>query len=227
MISWNEYWKNYSTSKAEKWLISERDRIVKRYLDKIETNQKKVLEVGCGFGSNLRMLHNTRKDVCCWALDNSIEAIRAVKEAVAYAVVADCRRTGFPDNSFDFVYSAGLMEHFVDELPFLQEMRRIVNDDGYMVTIVPARYSLWKLYQLLHFGLWQHGYEKAYSYNGLRRLFSQNGFRIVNIIGIDPFSMSGLIMKLLNVSFDPPIKRSLQQSGYTELCVITKKREAP
>jgi SAM-dependent methyltransferase len=226
MISWDEYWKSYSASKAEKWLISERDRILKQYLDKIPRNSKRVLEVGCGFGSNVRMLEHTRDDVCCWALDNSIEAIRSVQTAVPHAVVADCRRTGFPDNSFDLVYSAGLMEHFPDELPFLNEMRRIVKDDGYVITIVPARYSLWKLYQLLHFGLWQHGYEKAYSYNGLRRLFSENGFRIIAITGIDPFSLSGFIMKLLNVSFDPPIKRSPQRSAYTELCVIARKRTA-
>jgi SAM-dependent methyltransferase len=224
MISWDEYWREYSASKAEKWLIAERNKILKRYLDSIAGASKKVLEVGCGFGSNLRMLHHTRKDVCCWALDNSFEAIRAVREAVPQAIVADCRSTGFPDSSFDLVYSAGLMEHFVDEVPFLREMRRIVKDDGYVVTIVPARYSLWKLYQLLHFGLWQHGYEKAYSYDGLRRLFGENDFRVVDIVGIDPFSISGFIMKLLNVSFDPPIKRTPQRSAYTELCVIAKKR---
>lgn len=224
MISWDEYWKEYSASKAEKWLIGERDKILRKYLDRVPGGAKRVLEVGCGFGSNLRLLEATRKDVKCWALDNSFEAIRAVQKAVPMAVVADCRRTGFPENSFDLVYSAGLMEHFPDEVPFLREMRRIVRDDGYVVTIVPARYSLWKLYQLLHFGLWQHGYEKAYSYDGLRRLFIENGFHIVDITGIDPFSMSGFIMKLLNISFDPPIKRTPQRSSYTELCVVAQKR---
>jgi SAM-dependent methyltransferase len=224
MISWDEYWRDYSASKAEKWLISERDRILQRYLDRIPHTRKRVLEVGCGFGSNLRILHNTRKDVECCALDSSIEAIRSVKEAVPQVVVADCRSTGFPDNSFDLVYSAGLMEHFADELPFIREMHRIVKSEGSVVTIVPARYSLWKLYQLLHFGLWQHGFEKAYSYEQLRLLFCGNGFRVMEIIGIDPFSISGFVMKLLNVSFDPPIKRSPQRSAYTELCVIAKKR---
>lgn len=224
MISWDDYWRSYSASKAEKWLISERDRILQRYLDSLTVERKRVLEVGCGFGSNLRMLHNTRKDLHCCALDNSLEAIRAVKEAVPEAVVADCRRTGFPDNSFDLVYSAGLMEHFIDEIPFVKEMRRIVRRDGYVVTIVPARYSLWKLYQLLHFGLWQHGYEKAYTHEGLHALFSRNCFKVVEIIGIDPFSISGFLMKLFNISFNPPFKRSPQRSAYTELCVVARKK---
>lgn len=226
VISWDEYWRAYSASKAEKWLIAERDKILKRYLDRVTTVPKRVLEVGCGFGSNIRMLHHTRKDVCCWALDSSIEAIRAVKEDVPYGVVADCRYTGFPDDSFDLVYSAGLMEHFSDEVPFLEEMKRIMKGSGYLVTIVPARYSLWKLYQLLHFGFWKHGYEKAYSYDGLRRLFRDHGFIIVDIVGIDPFSISGFIMKFLNISFDPPVKRSPQRSAYTELCVIARKRSS-
>ncbi|TET16650.1 MAG: class I SAM-dependent methyltransferase [Candidatus Cloacimonadota bacterium] len=224
MIQWDDYWKQYKASEAEKWLISERDSIFKRYLDRIDATRKKVLEVGCGFGSNLRLLNTTRDDVESFGLDTSGEAINAIKTVIQNAVVADCRKTGFPDNEFDMVYSAGLMEHFRDEVPFLNEMRRIVKSEGYVITIVPARYSLWKLYQLLHFGLWQHGYEKAYTHDGLKRLFLENNYRVVEITGIDPFSIFGFLMKLLNKSFNPCIKQSPQKSAYTELCIIAKKR---
>lgn len=224
MIEWDDYWKDYAASKAEEWLISERDKIINKYLNRIKTPKKKILEVGCGFGSNLRLINSTRKDVNCFALDNSIEAIKAIKGVIPNAVVSDCRNTGFTDNKFDLIYSAGLMEHFKDEVPFLSEMKRIVKDDGYVITIVPARYSLWKLYQIIHFGLWQHGYEKAYTYNGLGSLVKENGFRVIEITGIDPFSISGFIMKLFNTSFNPVIKKSPQKSGYTELCVVAKKR---
>ncbi|WKZ70285.1 MAG: class I SAM-dependent methyltransferase [Melioribacteraceae bacterium] len=224
MISWNEYWQNYSTSKAEFWMIGERDNILNKYLDLIDKPVKKVLEVGCGFGSNIKLLKNKRSDVEVYTLDNSQVAIDKIKEEIPYSYLGDCRDTAFEDNQFDLVYSAGLMEHFRDELPFVNEMKRITNDQGYLVTFVPAKYSLWQLYQLLHFGKWQHGYEKAYSYNSLKNLFVKNNFKIIEMSGIDPFSVNGFIMKLANTSYDPFFKKSFLKSGYTELCVVTQNK---
>ena len=115
------------------------------------------------------------------------------------------------------------MEHFKDETPFIKEMKRITSKQGYLVTFVPAKYSLWQLYQFLHFGNWQHGYEKAYKRNELENLFYSNEFKVTEFCGIDPFSINGLIMKLLNVSFDPVQKKSFLDSGYTELCIVAQK----
>lgn len=223
MIEWDEYWRKYTPSKAEKWLIVERTQIINTYLDKLPAVTKEIMEVGCGYGSSIRLIKQSRTDVKCYALDNSRVAIKLIKKDIPNTFVADCRVTPFPGNKFDLIFSAGVMEHFRDETPFLFEMYKILKSDGYLITFVPAKYSLWKLYQLLHFGRWQHGYEKAYSYENLESIFARKGFRVIKIIGIDPFSINGFIMKLLNISFIPIIKKSFLRSGYTELCVIAKK----
>ena len=224
MIEWNDYWKDYSTSKAEFWMIGERDAVLNRYLDMIEKPTKNVLEVGCGFGSNIKLLKDKRKDVEVFTLDNSQVAIDKIKESIPNSYLGDCRETPFETDQFDLVYSAGLMEHFRDELPFVNEMKRIVSKSGYLVTFVPAKFSLWQLYQLLHFGKWQHGYEKAYTNNRLKNLFETNNFTVNEMLGIDPFSINGFIMKLTNKSMNPLFKKSLMKSGYTELCIITQKK---
>jgi len=223
MIRWDDYWEKYSISKAEKWLILERDLIINSYLDRINSSKKEVMEVGCGYGSNIRLIKERRDDVECYALDNSGVAVELIKREIPDAFLSDCRETSFLNEKFELIYSAGLMEHFRDEEPFLTEMRRILKPDGYLITFVPARYSLWKLYQLLHFGMWKHGYEKSYTYSSLKSLFVNNGFRVLKIVGIDPFSINGVIMKLSNRTFSPFIKRSFSKSGYTELCVIAQK----
>ena len=223
MIEWDDYWKNYKVSKAERWMIEERDNILNKYLDKLNASNKKVLEVGCGYGSNIQLLKEKRKDVECSVLDNSEIAIEKIKERIPNAYLGDCRETPFEDDQFDLVYSAGLMEHFKDENPFLDEMKRITSKDGFLITFVPAKYSLWQIYQLLHLGNWKHGYEKAYVLTDLENLFTSNGFRLIEESGIDPFSINGFLMKLLNVSYDPVHKKSFLQSGYTELCVVAQK----
>jgi len=223
LISWDDYWKTYSTSKAEKWMIFERDKILNKYINKINREKKKVIEIGCGFGSNITLLSERRADVEPYALDYSEESVKLVKERIPNTVLADCRETGFEDNFFDIVYSAGLMEHFRDEIPLLQEWKRILKPDGFLVTFIPARFSLWQLYQLIHLGNWQHGYEKSYTYRRLKNLMLNNDFKIVEILGIDPFSVNGFIMKLLDKEFVPKWSNSFLKSGYTELCIITQK----
>ncbi len=224
MIQWDDYWKNYSISKAERWMVEERHKVFNQYIDKLENTQKKIIEIGCGFGSNIKLIKASRNDVECHALDYSEIAIDKVKDEIPNSYIADCMDTKLPTEKFDFIYSAGLMEHFKDEVPFLKEMGRILNTDGFMVTYIPARFSIWQLYQLVHFGNWQHGYEKAYSYKKLVKLFSENGFKIIDIIGNDPFSLNATVMKIFNKRIEPFIKKSPLKSGYTELGIIVKKK---
>lgn len=223
MVTWDQYWENYSTSKAEHWLILERNKILNKYLDKLLSEKKKIIEIGCGSGANINMLKEMRTDVECHTLDNSKVAYKIIKQKIPNSYLPDCRETPFEDNQFDLIFSAGLMEHHKNEKPFLDEMKRILDDNGYLVTFIPARISLWQLYQLFHLGQWQHGYEKSYTYNRLTKLFKGNNFKIVEIVGIDPFSINGFLMKLLNKSISPISKKSFIKSGYQELCIITQK----
>lgn len=223
MKTWDNYWKTYQLSKAEEWLVLERDKILNKYLDQIKSSPKKTIEIGCGYGSNIRLLKNKRNDLECFALDNSRVAIDALKNVIPQSFLADGRVTPFEDKKFDLIYSAGLMEHFPNEKPFLEEMKRILTDNGFLIIFVPAKYSLWKLYQLLHFGHWQHGYEKSYTQKSLQSLLAENGFKIIGVFGLDPFSLNGFIMKLLNIKYSPIIKKSWLKSGYTELCLVAQK----
>ena len=225
MIKWDDYWKNYSISKAERWMVETRHNFITSYIDKIDKNTKQIMEVGCGFGSNLKLIRDDRNDVECHALDNSTVAIDKLKEEFPNSYLADCMDTKLPEKKFDIIYSAGLMEHFRDENPFIMEMGRVLDDEGYIITIVPARISLWQLYQLLHFGNWQHGYEKSYTHNQLVNLFIKHNFTVVDVFGVDPFSLNGFIMKLFNKRFEPKFLKSPLKSGYTELAIVVKKNK--
>lgn len=227
MVSWDDYWKQYSISKAERWMISERDRKLQGWIESLGSGTKRVAEVGCGFGSNIRLLQRTRQDVECHALDFSEISCNRIREEIANVHQADCQNTGLPDGCFDFVYSAGLMEHFPDEGPFVREMFRLVRPGGLMATFVPARWSIWELYQLLwriaKRDGWIHGYEKSYTRRQLRNAVEKEGWVVEDEFGMDPFSFNGFLMKLLNTSFQPIWRTSPLSAGYTEICVLTRK----
>lgn len=223
MMSWDDYWKQYSISKAERWMIGERHAKLMGWIDSLGEGGKRVVEIGCGFGSNIRRLKDERTDIEAHALDFSEISVENIRSAVDVVHRADCQNTGLPEGHFDFIYSSGLMEHFRDEGPFLREMRRILKPGGLMATFVPARWSLWQLYQFMHLGHWIHGYEKAYSRGFLRRVMEKEGWKIEEEFGLDPFSFNGFAMKLLDKSFEPIWKTSPMSAGYTEICVLTRK----
>ncbi|HQF53613.1 MAG TPA: class I SAM-dependent methyltransferase [Fibrobacteria bacterium] len=227
MMSWDDYWKQYSISKAERWMIGERHRKLMSWIDSLPGDKKRVIEIGCGFGSNIRRLKQERTDIEAHALDFSEISVANIKDAVDQAHRADCQNTGLPEGHFDFIYSSGLMEHFRDEGPFVREMYRILKPGGLMATFVPARWSIWQLYQLMwklgKRGGWIHGYEKAYSKAFLHRVMVKEGWKIEEDFGLDPFSFNGFAMKLLNKSFEPAWKKSPLSAGYTEICVLTRK----
>ncbi len=223
MMSWDDYWKQYSISKAERWMIGERHQKLMSWIDSLGGDQKRVVEIGCGFGSNIRRLKEERKDIEAHALDFSEISVANIVDSVDQVHRADCQNTGLPEGHFDFIYSSGLMEHFRDEGPFVREMYRILKPGGLMATFVPARWSLWQLYQLMHLGHWIHGYEKAYSRSFLRRVVEREGWKVEEEFGLDPFSFNGFAMKLLNKSFVPFWKNSPLSAGYTEICILTRK----
>ncbi len=225
MTSWDQKWKSHKTSKAEAWIASQRDKVLGDCLDRLPGN-KKVLEIGCGSAINLKKIKNSRTDADCYALDRSPVAIELAKKEFPNACVADCENTPFKDKEFDLIYSSGVMEHLGEEAAFLAEMRRILKDDGLLVTFVPARYSLWRFYQLLLFWFAGNDFEKSYTYGGLTSVFSANGFEKEEFIGLDPFSVQGAVMKVFDISFDPPVKSTPFKSSYTEICLVARKNNA-
>ncbi len=52
-------------------------------------------------------------------------------------VRADIRAIPFPDNSFDVIYCSHVLEHVDDDRNALQELRRVLTDDGWLALIVP------------------------------------------------------------------------------------------
>lgn len=222
MLSWDDYWKRYEVSKAERWMIGERHALLDRCIDSLGTGTKKVLEVGCGAGNNILRLHEMRADVECHGLDFSEVSVEMLKGKIPFVHRADCRDTQLPAGEYDLIFSSGLMEHFPDELPLVREMRRLIKPGGLMVTSIPARYSLWQLYKHAQGKNWIHGYEKSYTRGGLVKVLEQGGWKVDEVVGLDPFSVNGFVMKLLGRSFQPVWTRNLVPAGYTELIAVTR-----
>ena len=121
---------------------------------KIETNNKNILDFGCGTGNFAEKVanFNPKKIV---AVDISEEAIKKAKdkskitlEKIEYRV-ENCENLKLNSNCFDLAYGSGILHH-LDLYKSLSELKRVLKKDGKIIFIEPmATNPIINLYRLL------------------------------------------------------------------------------
>lgn len=113
-----------------------------------------VLELGCGTASlTLSLAPRIRHLVGLDISDEALAIAETARERLgvqnAEFVKGDCRSAPFTD-TFDLVWSAGLIEHFFDDdWRIVNEHLRAVKPGGVALMSVPAKYSLHHLHYLV------------------------------------------------------------------------------
>lgn len=123
--SWDKYYKEQTGHTHDIWL----EKYSNYFLDRKE---KKILDLGCGNGSNLPFLLQHSKYV--YALDYSNEAIKQVrKKYQVNACVADLRNElPYSDRVFDIVISDLSLHYFStsDTVKIIKEIHRIMKTES-------------------------------------------------------------------------------------------------
>lgn len=107
-----------------------------------EIKGKRILEIGCGFGSHLiRMAkagaHVTGIDISSVRVNETLTQISTMKlEQNANAIKMNAEKLEFPDSSFDIVFGASILHHLDLDL-VLPEIKRILLPNGEAVFIEP------------------------------------------------------------------------------------------
>lgn len=184
---WNYQWQIFS----QKIHLKTNEGVIKEILKITNGNfkGKKILEVGAGSGSDVIDL--TKRGAQCFALDFSKESINicqrlAKQEGVNIkTILADCRRIPIESDYFDFVFSVGLVEHFKDPVPILQEQLRVLKKGGFLIVDVPQKYNLYTIVKHLRmkFGKHPFGWETQYSVWDLKKFSGNLGIKQIGFYG--------------------------------------------
>jgi ubiquinone/menaquinone biosynthesis C-methylase UbiE len=108
---------------------------------------KRVLEIGCGTGTDL--LQFARGGAQVTGLDltpRSVEIARrrfAVYGCEGNFAIGDAENLAFPDESFDLVYSFGVLHHAPDTERAINEAHRVLRRGGRAVVMLYHRASLY------------------------------------------------------------------------------------
>lgn len=107
---------------------------------------QRLLEVGCGMGTDL--LQFARGGALCTGTDLTPRSIEISKHRfsiyglAADFLITDSERLPFPDESFDIVYSNGVLHHTPDTAGALRELHRVLRRGGTAKVMLYYRHSL-------------------------------------------------------------------------------------
>lgn len=107
---------------------------------------KDVLEVGCGNGSHAQLLVQHAGSYT--GIDLTSYAVKSTTQRLSYLDVTghirqmDAERMDFPDESFDFIWSWGVIHHSADTRQIIKEMHRVLRPGGEARIMVYHR-SFW------------------------------------------------------------------------------------
>jgi ubiquinone/menaquinone biosynthesis C-methylase UbiE len=142
---WNEtplYWEESDRYSAYPWLYEAAE--FRNHAG------KRVLEIGCGTGCDL--LQFAKHGATATGIDIGnlhLEVAARRLEGRAQLVKADARALPFPDSSFDYVYSHGVIHHSDYPQSITKEILRVLHAGGRFTIHVYAAWSY------SHFRYWQ------------------------------------------------------------------------
>lgn len=154
---WEDAWDIRSKVKevpSVVWNLLEYDK-AEHLLHYLKNARGLTLEVGCGVATlSSTLAQNGFKTIC---LDSSRKPIKFASDLYRekkidhfYGVVGDGFNLPFGDATFEGIISTGLLEHFVDPIPLMQEMYRVLKPRGFFYAdILPKK--RWRLLMLFDF----------------------------------------------------------------------------
>lgn len=130
----------------------------------------RILDVGCGTGGLLADVGRTARAV---GVDGSRLALGYCRRrGVRDLACADAGRLPFRSGSFDVVMMFDVLEHYVDEVALLGDVRRLLRPAGVLVVSVPAFEFLWSVHDdVVH-------HVRRYTARRLRRALGAGGFAV-------------------------------------------------
>ena len=189
------------------------------------------------------MLEFARRGANVVGLDYSDEAL-AVCRALgsrdgiagrAAFVNADARKLPFPAESFDYVFSVGLVEHFQDPATILAEQHRVLRTGGYLLVQVPQKYSLYTALKkvMIRCGKWPYGgWETEFSDREISALVSEAGLEPRYVYGYGSFFLAAARHAFLPTldfgvmwrnEMELDVIRAVKAKTALDICVVARK----
>jgi SAM-dependent methyltransferase len=133
----------------------------------------RILDLGCGRGEFLKGF--IRCGLSGYGVDRSTIAKSICPEAEVLESDLENNTLPFNDNFFDVVFSKSVLEHFYYPEKLVQEIYRILNPGGMVITMVPDWDSVYDIFYD------DYTHRKPFTLNSLKSIMQISGFDKVEV----------------------------------------------
>jgi 2-polyprenyl-3-methyl-5-hydroxy-6-metoxy-1,4-benzoquinol methylase len=145
-----------------------------------------ILDVACKDAVLLDLLERIGAQVSYTGLDISsrvLEANRNRRPNAAFVLGDIVQGTTFHDKSFDRIFALEILEHVPNPVAMLQEIRRLLKDDGQLLVSVPNPYYYMEFINELRSFPENDGHLFAFRDANVRAVLSLCGFDVDDVVG--------------------------------------------
>lgn len=172
---WDQIWNSddrYSRHQLRKRRALERIRAFE--LGGVLTPEPSILDVGCGTGEALRIVETMRPSAFLVGLDRSTAALQRASSCDPASqctyVLSDAAEMPFGDETFDFVFMFGLLEHVPRHHEVLKAVAKVLRPGGYCFLTSSNNKSVLQIKArcLSAFTQYKYGFQRNWSAEELR-----------------------------------------------------------
>lgn len=157
-----------------------------------------LVEIGCGNGSFLSILHRRRPDIRLAGVD--IKRIEPPDIEGFTFYHGQLEQVDIPSQSFDAVYCSNLIEHVPDPLLFLRKCRAVLKPGGIAFGVTPDHLSLDRyIFRRYWAGYHYPRHTVVFNHDNMRQFLTAAGFEVVRVKGAYAFwylSLANMLMTL-------------------------------
>ncbi len=186
----------HSDSFLERNIWGKKKQVVKEILDSIK--YESVIDIGCGDGELFSLIKKNSKYT---GVDISPTQLKSFKNSLnstsnmPVLIEADVSSLPLETNSFDVAIACDVLEHVIDPLVVINEIKRVVKKGGYVIIGIPNE-NLLEMVRLmtLRFPLRSPDHLYAIYHNDIKKHFTN----IIKRVGV-PFNLFFSELNLLNI----------------------------
>jgi 2-polyprenyl-3-methyl-5-hydroxy-6-metoxy-1,4-benzoquinol methylase len=160
----------------------------------IPTAAQRVLEIGCGEGAFSATVKE-RTGAEAWGIELNVQAAERARAVIDRVLVGDAneRIAELPDTYFDAIVCNDVLEHLVDPVGTLTQLRRKLKPEGIVVASIPNIRFLPALSKVVFrkdfpqedFGIFDRTHLRFFTRKSIVRMFKTAGFTMRRIKGIN------------------------------------------
>lgn len=151
---------------------------------KRKISPENILDMGCASGWFLSKIAKVFKDSDCYGIDVYKEAVDFGKKKYKKITFRkeDIHNVSYKSNSFDVIICTEVLEHVVDPLQVLKEIKRLLRRNGVAVIEMDTGNflfrAIWYWWTHLRHGVWEDAHIHAFNAKKLEKLIRKSGLLI-------------------------------------------------